>query len=103
MRRETDQEAPGPCRLPIVHRKDVGYFIDNRLQEFREVSRTHLRCIGFRSKAGRELLGDCTLVDCPGCGRCVVFAGDATEGAATCQCGERVSLEGGGWVSDLNR
>lgn len=103
MRREIDQEAPEPRRLPIVHRKEAAYFIDNRLQEFREVNRTHLRCIEFCSVAGRELLRDCTLVDCPGCGGRVVFPRDATEGAATCQCGERVLFEVDGWVSDLDR
>ncbi len=97
------QESAAVYRLPILQRKGVAYFIDNRLQEFREVSRTHLRCIGFRSEVGRELLGDCTPVDCLNCGRRVVLPGDATEGAATCQCGERVSLEVGRWVSDLNR
>ena len=103
MRQETDQATPAPRRLPIVHRKDVAYFIDNRLQEFREVNCKHLRCIEFHSEAGRELLRDCTLVDCPSCRRRVVFPRDATEGAATCQCGERVSFEVGGWVSDLDR
>jgi hypothetical protein len=103
MRQETDQAAPGLHPSPIVHRKGAAYCIDNRLQEFRVVSRTHLRCIGFGSEVGRDMLADCTLVDCPNCGRRVVFPGDATEGIAACRCGERVSLGVGGWVSDLDR
>jgi hypothetical protein len=38
---DMEQESAAPYRLPILQRKGVAYFVDNRLQEFREVSCTH--------------------------------------------------------------
>ena len=85
----SDENGAGARRLPILHREAVDYFVDNRLQEFRDVSCACLTCIDFRSPAGRELLRVCVLVDCPNCGNIVVFPPGAGYGEATCRCGER--------------
>lgn len=84
------QENAGVRRLPVLHRGSVDYIVDNRLQEFREVSHSRLKCIAFGSAAGAELLRLCRLVDCQNCGNIVVFPPSAEIEEATCRCGERV-------------
>lgn len=93
MNSENEQGRSGPYRLPVLERRGVAYFIDNRLQQFRTVSLSCMRFIDFQSEAGRTLLQDCTLAACPGCGKLVAFPEDQTEGEATCRCGQRVSLQ----------
>jgi hypothetical protein len=93
MEHEGEQGQSGPHRLPVLERRGMAYFIDNRLQEFRVVGRLCLRSIDFQSEEGRVLLQDCTLAACPACGCLVAFPEDLTEGEATCRCGTSVSLE----------
>jgi hypothetical protein len=93
MKPEEERVRSGPYHLPILERRDVAYFVDNRLQEFRVVSRSCVRSIDFQSEAGRALLKDCTLAACPSCGCVVAFPEDQTEGDVSCRCGQRVSLQ----------
>ncbi len=79
-----------PYRLPVLHHGGQSFFIDNRLGEFRT---PQLKCISFRSEEGQRLLGACTLLDCPGCFKLVVFAPGLMQQRVTCRCGRRVSLE----------
>jgi len=93
MKVDAKQELSGPGRLPVLHRAGVAYLIDNRLLEFREISRTQPGSIDFRSPLGQTLLGDCTLVHCPCCGEALAFPEDAPDGEVSCRCGRQVSLQ----------
>ena len=95
MKRTREEEWSGPCRLPTVHHGGDEYFVDVRLRQFRTATPSHRRIefITFESERGREMLKECVLLECPGCGQAIVVSRHSSASEAKCtRCGARLSL-----------
>ena len=83
----------GPRRLPTVCFKATFYYIDPRLQEFRDVKNPHQRIL-FDSGQGREILKMFRLITCPFCGQSLAVSPDNQPGKIQCvRCIQTFCLE----------
>ena len=58
---------PGPHQLQIVRLHDVDYFVDIRMNQFREVENPH-NFIDFDTEIGQQMWSECNIAECPNCG-----------------------------------
>jgi len=91
---ETGQkkERSYPRRLPTLNFDGVGYFVDERLHEFRAVDKPHQR-VDFESEAGKAMWDVFYLMDCLHCNQALCVIWLTTKDSIVCtSCGKDVPL-----------
>ena len=92
MKRQTtlQHHDPRPGMLPMAIVEGTAYFVDQRLEELREVENPAIS-IAFDSPRGCRLRRAAGIFECPDCGTLNV-AGAPAGGATACQgCGQRLN------------
>ena len=75
-----------PHQFPGVNVHDVNYFIDVRLNQFRQVDNPH-NFIDFDTEKGQRMYSKCTIMECPACGIDELFHEDEAGNMVCSRCG----------------
>ena len=96
MQKKTGQRRR-PRELPIVHWNGLDYFVDGRLNQFREVDNPH-NFIDFDTVIGGQMCQECHVMKCPYCELDELMYTDDDGNSLECsRCGNRFEKCGECW------